>query len=430
MESKSSKAISAKEKAERRRIIEAKRLERQKEKQTLMDGIEVKQKNLDGSPKDENLVKLLETERERLKQFDSDLMDLDKEEKDVDAMDVTDDGDGKPNDNDGQSPPGQADGNTSPSPPEQAVGNANSSPLSDHSDTEIENEDEDPPGMTAEAFKEKVGLGLGGTVVAYRGTEGWGGETAIVRYGPKSHAIYRIENASEHAFTRSEVPDILKKGYRKGSEQIEDTRRWKYTRAHFVAIRSVAWNVKTLNKNPLGLMYPEDEDREKYVQTMVEVEWEIEKARVRTWETRTVARRVFTVSKKGAADWAIYYQAEAAEDLHTEWSGKKEVGTEKTPVPASQYVKMIKNEEGSGEASRAPSPAKKTTKSPSPKQASKATGTKNTTKQGAQDIEAAKEEFNNDYMELTNKSFGDMDSKEKMEMVGAWREFKVMKGLA
>lgn len=327
-------------------------------------------------------------------------------------------------------------------------------------------EEDELPVMTVSAYKNLMGRPTtDSAVVAWKPGGGRRGDTVIKRYGPKSHPIFRIENAFE-GFDPTIIPDITEPNYRIG--ELKTNRTWSYDYKHVDGIVAVAFKPKD-DEEPLDTIDPAwyaKNPKARYAETQVLIQWkEIDgwPPKPRTWETRTTARRVCPMrGKKGEADKMFFERAKQCEVRHAIWLGDKSKGRDSTMTPAPV---LVKTEEGSEaevesievagtpaveesrttreprsksvafiepEKSSQPSSllSKSTEKNSQPKEANSAPGpevgaAKKTQATSAPplDMEQYKKEWLADYCELYG-SKEEMDDNDRVRMVNAWKKAK------
>ena len=254
-------------------------------------------------------------------------------------------------------------------------------------------EEDELSGMGTKEYKEAMGLDTTQCQVRAKKSTPRGGDVAFTQYGPKSHAKFRIEPGSQvESFdgNDSSVPDVTAEGYRIG--MIQDGKRWRYGKANFDKIIAVAWKPAD-DTNPLNDIDPDRaKERKRYGETGVMIQWKgiaevdrlyyhnkdrdapktpriLENGKLRTWETRTVARRVFPIVKKGSADRALFLQAKKAEEAHENWQKDKGSGRDVTMTPAPEAMALDGGNQ-SGEkppATPTPPPTASTDSSKKPK---------------------------------------------------------------
>ena len=315
---------------------------------------------------------------------------------------------------------------------------------SDGKDKEIFSDDIEPPSMDGKMFKHMVGMGQGGTVVAWKDVKDRP-DKVIVKYGPKSHAIYRIESARNYQ-DYQETDNImdLKKDW--GEQKFPGTRNYMYTQGHFVTIKAVAWSVDKRPERPLDLINKDMKGKDDLPKRFIAdfralVVWRINDERHEWWETRSTCKRVFP-AESGQSDLALFYLAQAAEERHRIWQLSDEQGREVTPSPGDKYLRILNEKErkrvtGSPEDSRSyretSSPSMRATRSPSTPDtsapstrantASPASETAKSSKGAAGTKKIDKNEWLNDFLDLFHEgmSLNDLTDEDKADAVNAWR---------
>ena len=333
------------------------------------------------------LERKLQEQQAELDSMDIDIENDEKKEKEIDAMEVDEEaGDVS----DGQSSQGGAssDANAGPAGQESSQSQENQpNPIkreptnnddNGDADSEVSYEDEgdddvvELSGLDVKAFKEAQGLDDTECQVKAKKTNVNGRDTVFTQYGPKSHAKFRIEPGSSAFYDQQDpnIPDVTGPYYRIGS--MKQGKKWKYGKNNFDSIIAVAWK-PTNEASPLNDIDPDRaKERKRYTETAVLIQWkgidqkdmtvyldenksprerQLVNGKVRTWETRTMARRVFPIMKKGAADKALYLQAEKAEKAYIEWKEGGSTGRDETMTPAP----LPPDNEGQGGT---PAPAK------------------------------------------------------------------------
>ena len=320
--------------------------------------------------KREELERKLREQQDELEKMDIDIGDTEKEEKEIDAMEVDEEPE---DDSDGQTAQGVAssDANAVPAGQDSSQSQKNQpkiikrEPANDDdtgdagSEDPYEDEGDDEvvelSGLDVKAFKEAQGLDDTQCQVRAKKTNANGRDTVFTQYGPKSVAKFRIEPGSSVYYDQQDpnIPDVTGPYYRIGS--MKQGKKWRYGKHNFDSIIAVAWK-PTNEASPLNDIDPDlAKERKRYTETAVLIQWkDIDKndmtvyldenksprsrqlvnGKVRTWETRTVARRVFPIMKKGAADRALYLQAEKAEKAYNEWKEGGSIGRDETMTPA------------------------------------------------------------------------------------------------
>ncbi|MCJ1274809.1 hypothetical protein MMC21_002607 [Puttea exsequens] len=136
----------------------------------------------------------------------------------------------------------------------------------------------------------------------------------IVRYGPTNAPIYRREDLTGARIDG--VKDITDPKDRPGENyQYENDRKvWKLSRQNLVSIQGVAFP----QEKKLKRLNPSWKGRIVWMPTDVLIKWSLDGEVHKSWETRTVFRRLWGKQGRGP-DWAIYEAAKYAERRFASW---------------------------------------------------------------------------------------------------------------
>jgi len=245
--------------------------------------------------------------------IEQDLMQIDNEEGDIDAMeDII------------KEEPG-------PDVPLTSIENANHS--GGTAEDPVVVSDEDVPILTASTQHERE-HGAGRTVIAFGGAGRV--QQAVVRYGPKSHAKYRME-----AYMGELCDDDFTDPQKRRGEQHQYVGRQKvytFTSANVESMLGVALpgNCKK-HADPLDCVDPNMKNKA-FEPIRVVIKW---KDGVISTETRTVARRIWPNHQPGATDKAIQMGAGVQEARHEKWRRNQVTGEDRTPTPDPQVTAAL-----------------------------------------------------------------------------------------
>ena len=296
---------------------------------------------------------------------------------------------------------------------------------------EIFSDEIDPPMITAEKWKRVIGLNMEGKVVAYKPGTKFGAAQAIVRYGPRSHGIYRLENAVNYPGYESTI-NVTKRAQDLGLMRKPDNLdEYLYDLKNFAGITAVAWNVERRPAEPLALIDPDRKGEgdlpDRFGILRVLVVYKTQEGLKEWWETRAITQRVFPGSSIHA-DKMIHIQAKEYEELHAEWQKRKNSKGKKKPSPDKniriltmeerQALKLHSERRSVPRSTRAtpskyPTPEATKSPSPDPKIASKA-------------IPSEREAWIKQYREMNfdDRPQSQLSAAEKSEMVDAWQMSK------
>jgi hypothetical protein len=263
---------------------------------------------------------MLEKERSELKELQSDLQNLEQEEKDIEMPDAAD-----LKQEDSSAPP-QLD------VPGQNDGTDSSNPIVLEAELDLIKIGEKQP--TA---------GLKDTD-KYRKLEvtknGQGGQKiGIFRYGPANASVFRREEVTKEV--PEGVTDLADNNTRLGeaSTFINGKRVWTLTRHNLVSVQGVAFpeefDVKDLD--------PDRQTRRIFIPTDIYIKWSYKGEIRKSWETRTVFRRVWGKHGDGP-DEAIFEAAMYAEKRFKEWRKgmRRSLSRSPTPNPDAEDIALPK----------------------------------------------------------------------------------------
>ena len=286
-----------------------------------------------------------------------------------------------------------------------------------------------------------------------------GRNTAIViaKYGPPNAAKYRREPTDRSA---KNIPNISAPMSRLGEQHTytdDGVKVYIRNREHLVSIQGVAL---PLGPNPLDAVDPEkkvekkavDPDKEGRKKPFTPVEflakWNYNGRIEKSWETRTVLKRLWPIKTKGAADNALFVAAKLQESRYDLWEQGVRASEDRSPSPNNQLNAALA---GLWEPSQSPEPAvenKENTSSTAPAtekdsaqnlpvpvpakaplQTSVSSGNAGapaSPNQRREITEDMRKEFSQNYLEVVlEKSKEALTPAEKMEMATAWGLRKV-----
>ncbi|MCJ1280055.1 hypothetical protein MMC21_007880 [Puttea exsequens] len=156
------------------------------------------------------------------------------------------------------------------------------------------------------------------------------GRIGIIQFGPKNAPIYRREDIT--GSDTSEAPDITDSTQRPGEMFTYENRRkvWKLNKQSLISIQGVAFPLDAKLKQ----LDPSRKGSRPFVHTYVLIKCSDEGNVGKSWETRTVFRRLWGKQGKGP-DWAIFEAAQYAERRFDEWVKGERRSESRSAAPQS-----------------------------------------------------------------------------------------------
>jgi hypothetical protein len=199
--------------------------------------------------------------------------------------------------------------------------------VSETSDGESDEEDEDfdPPTVTRQAQS------IGTRSVAWLSTRLGPAKQFINMYGKRSHARYRLEPFAATTEYEANPPKEDESCAENRPGEAKDGRVFRYNGRHAVEIHGVAFrsNGGAASRQDLEQINPDSKKPgSRYPHTYVRISWKIGDDTVRSWETRTTLRRCWG---KDVADKGIYQAALQCENRYAEATGNDHIGGSRSP---------------------------------------------------------------------------------------------------
>ncbi|KAH8772308.1 hypothetical protein BGZ57DRAFT_954121 [Hyaloscypha finlandica] len=301
--------------------------------QTQRKDVETKKQNLerfsksgiDGvAPEHKDEYKNVEEEFRNLdrtlKEYETELEGLEREEQAIDAMDV-DENDG------GQGlfvqPGGQSSSSTKPNGTPQVnltEPNGKSKPviIGGHSD-----DDEEEEGFTPAQAREASGQSHGGKIVAWRQQDR--SKPVIVMYGPQNAAKYERSTAAreDNDFDEDETAQF---GPDNRLGDVKVNKKFVRRKRELMSILGLAYNCDLDDLQPR-----EKGEKRRLPPLEIWVKWKIDGEIKKVWEIRSSIRHLFSNVKK--ADTYIYDAAKWHAKRHQEWLDGQREAKDKSPTP-------------------------------------------------------------------------------------------------
>ena len=266
----------------------------------------------------ENLEEEFYKLRGELMEWETELVNLKKEEKDLDVDTIMDSSGAKESDSGGELFVGSSSNNTTQPPQIDLTGpNGKSNPLI------IGDSDDEEAVFTPAQAREATGQSHDGKIVAWRQQDR--SKPVIVRYGPQNAAKYERSTAAKEGndFDEEETEEFGP-DHRLGDQKV--AKKFVRKRRELLGIAGLAYNCDLKDLEPR-----EKGETRRIAPLEIWVKWEINGAIHKTWEIRSSVRHLFSSPKK--ADAYIYEAAKWHAARHQEWQNGQREAKDRSPTP-------------------------------------------------------------------------------------------------